>query len=66
VPGHIIDGNRWIAERVAFLRERLATALPGDERRACETELEVLSKERGIGAAGVRGGRVRRRLLRRT
>lgn len=63
--GHIIDGERWIAERLAFLKERLGGDLSGDERAAVEAEIEVLSKERGIGPTGVRAGRIRRRLRRR-
>jgi hypothetical protein len=34
VHGRIIDGERWIAERLAFLRERLAAELTSEERSA--------------------------------
>ena len=65
VHERIIDGERWIAERLAFLTERLAGELPVEERSAIEEEIEVLSKERGIAAGGLRagpiGGRLRRR-----
>ena len=62
VPEHIIDGERWIAERLAFLKERLAGTLEADERRALEAELAALSKERGIAPGGLRAGRIVRRL----
>jgi hypothetical protein len=61
---HIIDGERWIAQRLLFLRERLAVGPEADERRALEAEIEVLSKERGIGPAGLPAGRISRRLRR--
>lgn len=61
---YIIDGERWIAHRLKFLRERLAAGPEADERRALEAEIEVLSKERGIGPTGLRGGRISRRLRR--
>lgn len=61
----IIDGERWIGERLAFLRERLAAQPPEDERRAMEAEIEVLSKERGITVGGLRAGPIVRRLRRR-
>lgn len=65
VHGHIIDGEGWIAARLAFLRERLAGELAPEERRATETEIEVLSKERGVASGGARPGRIVRRLQRR-
>ena len=53
MSGPIINGERWIKERLQFLRERLADGdLPDDERTAIETEIEVLSTERGISTAG--------------
>ncbi len=64
VHGRIIDGERWIAERLVFLRERLAGELAAEERRAIEAEVEVLSKERGISLGGLRAGRIGRRLRR--
>ena len=62
---HIIDGERWIAERLAFLRERLGGSLDADERRATEAEIAALSKERGIYAGGLRAGPIARWLRRR-
>ena len=64
VQRRVIDGERWIAERLAFLRERLAGELAAEERRAIEAEMEVLSKERGISIGGLRAGRIGRRLRR--
>jgi hypothetical protein len=61
VRGRIIDGERWIAERSKFLRERLGEDLPSDERTAIEAELEVLSQERGLTAGGLRVPRILRR-----
>lgn len=61
----IIDGERWIAERLAFLRERLAAEPSDTERRAIEDEIAVLAKERGISPRGVRAGPIARRLRRR-
>jgi len=65
VAPQIIDGEGWIAERLKFLRERLAAPeLPADERTAIETEIETLSKEGGIGPGGWRFPRPLRRLRR--
>lgn len=64
--GHIIDGERWITERLTLLKERLAAQPGDDERRAIEAEIEILSKERGIGLGGLRGKRISRRLRRST
>ena len=64
MPGSIIDGERWIAARLAFLRERLQGDLPAGERRAIEAEIEALANERGIGPPGLRQGRIARRLRR--
>ena len=66
VERRIIDGERWIAERLAFLRERLAGEVAAEERSAIEAEIEVLSKERGIALGGLRAGRLGRRLQRNT
>jgi hypothetical protein len=60
VRSRIIDGERWIEERMKFLREHLGTEQPSDEeRKAAEAELEALSRERGFT---VRGRRVPRLL----
>jgi hypothetical protein len=61
----VIDGERWIAERLSFLRERLEAQPSADERRAIEAEIQLLSKERGITLGGLRGPRIGRRLRRR-
>jgi len=60
----IIDGERWIGERLAFLRERLAGEPEDDERHAIEAEIAALSNERGIAPGGRRTGRMGRRLRR--
>jgi hypothetical protein len=47
VPEGVISGDRWIAERLTFLRERLLDGEISDElRHAIESEIEVLRKER--------------------
>ncbi len=66
VHDRIIDGERWIAERLAFLRERLTAQPPDDERRAIEAEIEVLSKEKGVSLGGLRAGPIAGRLRRKT
>lgn len=63
--GQIIDGERWIAERLRFLRARLNEELSEDERRAVEEELNLLTQERGLRGDGRRGSRILRRLRRR-
>ncbi len=50
----VIDGERWIAQRVKFLHEMLQTELSPEQRRAVEAELDSLSKERGIRHGGRR------------
>jgi hypothetical protein len=50
----MIDGDRWIAERLAFLRGLLDTGISDEQRTAVETEIRSLSKERGIQTAGRR------------
>jgi hypothetical protein len=64
VNGSIIDGDGWIAERLAFLRERLDSELTEGERSAIEAEIANLSKERGIAPSGRRAGPIVRRLRR--
>ena len=62
----VIDGDSWIAERLAFLHGLLTDGLAQDQRTAVEAEIAALSKERGISQGalpGVRG--LRRRWLRR-
>ncbi|MDP9071518.1 MAG: hypothetical protein M3N68_09615 [Actinomycetota bacterium] len=64
MSGRIVDGERWIAERLKFLRELLAGDLSDAERRAVEGEIETLSKERGLTVAGRRRPGLLRRLRR--
>lgn len=65
VHGRIIDGERWISERLSFLRERLAAEGSEEERSAIEAEIEVLSRELGISLGGLRVGRIGGRFRRR-
>lgn len=65
MPGNIIDGERWIADRLRFLRARLAEELSEDERAKVESEIALLSEERGVRADGRRPSRLLRRLRRR-
>jgi len=52
VPARIINGDQWIADRMATLKERLDAGTTDDERKALEAELDALSKERGLGCGG--------------
>jgi hypothetical protein len=61
----MIDGDRWIAQRLAFLRQLIQTDLSSEQQQAIESEIEVLSKERGIQHGGRRRGWIARRWLRR-
>ncbi|MGH9042600.1 MAG: hypothetical protein ACRDZ3_20490 [Acidimicrobiia bacterium] len=56
-----IDGERWIVERLKFLREQLGGELSEDERSAIDAEIQVLVNERGLTARGRRAGRFLRR-----
>jgi hypothetical protein len=60
MPEPIIDGERWIAERLRFLREQLAGDLPADARQAVQAEVDMLAKERGIASGGLRSSRIQR------
>lgn len=62
MAGQIINGNRWIAERLKFLRSRLAEDMPDEEREAIEAEIETLTHERGLTTGGFPLPRVLRRL----
>jgi hypothetical protein len=64
VGSRIIDGEDWIAQRLRFLRKRLADNPSEAERVVLEQELAALSKERGIMPAGLRFPRLWRRLRR--
>lgn len=50
----VIDGDRWIGQRLAFLRDLLKTELTDEQRKAVEEEIGRLSKERGIHIGGRR------------
>ena len=50
----MIDGDRWIAERLAFLRGLLTTEISDEQRKAIDDEIQKLSKERGIHIGGFR------------
>lgn len=50
----VIDGDRWIGQRLAFLRDLLKTELTDEQRTAVEEEIGRLSKERGIHVGGRR------------
>lgn len=50
----VIDGDRWIAERIAYLKGVLEGELSSDQRKAVEAEIDRLSKERGYHLGGFR------------
>ena len=50
----VIDGDRWIAERIAYLEGLLGSDLPSGHREAVEAEIERLKKERGYHVGGFR------------
>jgi hypothetical protein len=51
----IIDGERWIRERLRFLRSQLENdELDADTRAAVESEIETLSAEKGLTVRGFR------------
>ena len=58
----MIDGDRWISQRLAFLREALAGDLPDEQRQAIVEEIELLRNERGIHHGGPRFLHLPRRL----
>ena len=58
----MIDGDRWISERLAFLREALNGDLSAEQRQAIDAEIAVLKSERGIHHAGPHLLRLPRRL----
>jgi hypothetical protein len=66
VRGHIIDGERWIAERLKFLREQLEEGPSDEARGAIEAEIQALSKERGVAPGGRRASLTSRWLHRRS
>lgn len=58
----MIDGDRWISERLAFLREALKGDISDEQRRAIADEIESLRNERGIHHGGPRFLHLPRRL----
>ena len=62
--GSIINGERWISERLEFLRSRLTGDISDDERRTVEAEIETLARERGLTTAGIPVPRFLRRFRR--
>ena len=53
--GHsVVNGDRWIAERLAHLQTLLAGELSQAQREAIESEIAALNKERGIVLGGLR------------
>src|SRR4051812_5493689 len=65
VQSRIIDGEQWIAGRLAFLREHLKTDLTDPERAATEAEIQRLLKAPALSCTGLTGGGLRPRLRRR-
>ncbi len=61
----IVDGERWIVERLRFLRERQAGVLTDEERAMVDEEVDRLAAERGLLPHGLRAPRSLRRLRRR-
>ena len=58
----VIDGDSWIAERLASLRGLRTDGLTPDQRTAVEAEIAALSNERDISQGSlpwVRGLRMR-------
>jgi hypothetical protein len=61
----IIDGEDWLAKRLAYLRQRLSEDVTAEDRQAIENEIEVLSHEVGFGMGGLPTPRFLLRRLRR-
>ena len=57
----VIDGERWVRERLRFLRELLAEDISAAERKAIESEVAPLSRASGIRSGGHRAFRIWRR-----
>jgi hypothetical protein len=53
----VINGERWIRDRLSFLRERLACDVSDAETQAIQAEIAVLSREPGIKFGGSRSVR---------
>ena len=50
----VIDGDRWIAERIDYLKGLLEGELPDEHRRVVQAEMEKLRNERGYHLGGFR------------
>lgn len=50
----MIDGERWIAERLAFLNQLLDGEVSDEQREAIQAEIQTLEGERGIRQGGPR------------
>ena len=62
VQTHIVDGEKWIRTRLAFLREHLKRDdLTEDDRKLAHAEVQRLEKAPGFGCTGVQMGRLGRR-----
>jgi hypothetical protein len=61
VNGAVVNGDRWISQRLAHLQELLAGEVSDEQRKAIEAEIAVLSKERGFVLGGLRLPRFFRR-----
>ena len=59
--GSVVNGDRWIAQRLAHLRGLLDGDVSDEERKAIEAEIATLSQERGISLGGLRQPRLLRR-----
>jgi hypothetical protein len=63
VQSRIIDGEQWIAKRLAFLREHLEADLTEPERTATEAEIQRLMNAPALSCIGLNGGGPLRRRL---
>jgi hypothetical protein len=61
VHGHVVNGDRWIAQRLAHLRGLLDGEVSDEQRKTIEAEIAALSHERGIALGGLRLPRFFRR-----
>ena len=48
----VVNGDRWISQRLQHLRDLLRGDLSEEQRQAAEAEIATLSNERGIGCGG--------------
>jgi hypothetical protein len=57
----VVNGDRWISDRLAFLHDLLNADISDEQRTFVEAEIAVLSKESGITTSGRRRPRLLRR-----